>query len=81
MKIKPPFRNFIIKNLFNENINFSKKYFNFFWDNLNAGGAGKSKAGVTETILGGFYKTGRNQEQSHVRTQKQIETQNTLKML
>jgi len=69
------FRNFINNNLFNNNISFSKDYFSFFWGNMNSGGAGKGRAGIFGTILGGLYNAGRNQERNHVREQGKIEAQ------
>lgn len=66
---KATFKKFINNLLFKNNTRFAKEYFAFFWGNMNSGGAGKSKAGVVGTLLGGLYKLGRNQEQNHVREQ------------
>ena len=63
------FRKFVDNILFKNDTIFAKEYFNFFWGNMNSGGAGKGKAGVVGTILGGLYKVGRGHEQTHVREQ------------
>lgn len=72
---KISFRNFINNKLFKGNVTFAKEYFNFFWGNMNSGGAGKGKAGIIGSFLGGLYQIARNQEKNHVREKGRIETQ------
>ena len=62
MLSKNYYRNFIHKRLFNGDINFSKKYFSFFWGNMDVGGIAKSKAGAVETFVGGMYHATRKSE-------------------
>jgi hypothetical protein len=69
------FRKFVNNKLFKENDTFAKEYFSFLGGNMNSGGAGKARAGVIGTLLGGLFQVARNQEKTHVRVQGQIETQ------
>ena len=67
------FKKFLDNKLFENNPMFSKDYFSFFWGNMRSGGAGKGRAGIIGTVIGGLYKIGRDHEKAHLRYRTQQE--------
>jgi hypothetical protein len=69
------FKKFMDSKLFENNLTFSKDYFNFFWGNMRSAGGSKSLSGLYGTVLGLCYKTARDHEKTQLRerTERSVE--------
>ena len=67
------YSNFVNKQLFNGDTQFSKEYFDFFWGNMSKGGASNGKMGIYGTLLGSIYTAARAAEISYRRSKGQLD--------
>ena len=68
------YRNFVNKQLFNGDTQFSKEYFDFFWGNMSKGGASRGKLGIVGSLFGAIYSGIRSAESRFVRSHGKLET-------